>query len=77
MPKSNLNTHAPAEAELLCRMIEAATGEPRPEGMTAIEAITWMTDTETYGFFTRAARAALLYIAEVKAIPTTGAAVLH
>jgi hypothetical protein len=52
------------EAELMCRMIEAATGEPRPSDMTAMQAVTQMIDGPTREMFLPATRAALLYLLE-------------
>jgi hypothetical protein len=78
MPKIDLYAYSPAEAELLCRMVEAATGEPRPEGMPATDAVQRMLDAETRGFFTRVLCAVMHYISEVGDLePQSRSAVLH
>jgi hypothetical protein len=51
------------EAELTCRLIEAAAQMKRPEGATA-RVVLEHTDPETVAAFGRAARAAMLYWAE-------------
>jgi hypothetical protein len=47
------------QVELMCRMIEAATGEDRPRDMTAMDAV-----QRTRQFFERAAQAVTLYVME-------------
>jgi hypothetical protein len=53
------------EAELVCRMVEATTGEPRPYGMTATESVHRMLDDSSREFFLKAARVALADYADM------------
>jgi hypothetical protein len=53
-----------SEAELMCRMVEAVTGEKRPERTTTKQAIEALPDKDMQGDFTRAARAAILQVME-------------
>jgi hypothetical protein len=59
--------------EMMCRMIEAATGEDRPRDMSAMYAIQRMLDEQTRQFFERAAQAVTLYLMErTEAVVVTG-----
>lgn len=41
------------QAEMMCRMVEAATGEERPKDMSAMYAVQRMLDAQTRQFFER------------------------
>lgn len=56
-----------SEHELACRLIEAASGEPRQEGLSA-EEIVYSLDEEHRAQLMRATRAAILYITQYVSI---------
>jgi hypothetical protein len=62
------------EAELMCRMIEAVTGRPRPKNMSAKEAIGFMVPPETRANCIKLADAAMLYFVERFGVITASAA---
>jgi hypothetical protein len=52
------------EHELMCRLIEASTGEKRPKGRTPKDLLQHMIDAETREFYSQLTRTAMLYVIE-------------
>jgi hypothetical protein len=65
------------EYELMCRIIEAITGEQRPSGRSPSDLLENMIDDDTREVGTKITRAATLYFLEVLSVAEGATGMLH